>query len=242
MYVCLKHVHVHIFSLKLSYEFRLQQYTNFERITWRAWETLVKQPLITMEISFATLGGLRKWVFVVCYSLCWNDINRAMVNVMSYYGTTSIMRRRFLISDTNHTVELSPWTRYPPIHSRKKTLQWRHTERDDVSNQRRLDCKLNPLSRRRSKKRSNLRVTCLCEGIGGEYPGKRASNAENVPFDDVTMRQVLCETHDTAVRTEKSLIEYHMSISHALHIFQGTSLSQTNLLISKLQYMYIYLL
>ena len=45
-----------------------------------------------------------------------------------------------------------------------RTLQWRHNKRDGVSNHRRLDCLLNRLSMRRSRKTSMLRVTGLCEG------------------------------------------------------------------------------
>ena len=44
------------------------------------------------------------------------------------------------------------------------SLQWRHTERDSVSNNRRLDYSLNRLFRRRSTKISTFRVTGLCEG------------------------------------------------------------------------------
>ena len=43
-------------------------------------------------------------------------------------------------------------------------LQWRHNERDGVSNHRCLDCLLNCLFRRKSKKTSKLRVTGLYEG------------------------------------------------------------------------------
>ena len=42
------------------------------------------------------------------------------------------------------------------------TLQWRHNERDGVANHRSLDCILNRLFRRRSKKTSKLCVTGLC--------------------------------------------------------------------------------
>ena len=62
------------------------------------------------------------------------------------------------------------------------TLHWRQNERDGVSNHQRLDCLLNCLFRRRSKKKSKLRITGLCEGnspVTGEFP-QRASNAENV--------------------------------------------------------------
>ena len=62
-------------------------------------------------------------------------------------------------------------------------LQWRHNERNGVSNHRRLDGSLNRLFRRRSKKTSKLRVTGLYEGnslVTGEFPTQRASNAENM--------------------------------------------------------------
>ena len=64
-----------------------------------------------------------------------------------------------------------------------KSLQWRHNECDGVSNHQPHHCLLNGLFRRRSKKTSKLRVTCLCEGnspVTGEFPVRRASNAENV--------------------------------------------------------------
>ena len=64
-----------------------------------------------------------------------------------------------------------------------KPLQWRHNGLDGGSNHRRLDCLLNRLFRRRSKKISKLRVTGLCDGnspVTSEFPAQRASNAENV--------------------------------------------------------------
>ena len=62
-------------------------------------------------------------------------------------------------------------------------LQWRHNERNGVSNHQPYDSLLNYLFRRRSKKTSNLRVPGLCVGnppMTGELPAQRASNAENV--------------------------------------------------------------
>ena len=62
-------------------------------------------------------------------------------------------------------------------------LQWRHNERDGVSNHRRVHGLLNRLFRSRSKKTSKLRVTGLCEGnspVTDEFPSQRASNTENV--------------------------------------------------------------
>ena len=81
------------------------------------------------------------------------------------------------------------------------TLQWRHNERDSVSNHRPQDCLLNRLFRRRSKKTPKLRVTGLCAGnspVTGEFPAQMASNAENVSIDDVMMSK------------DKNYIHYHM--------------------------------
>ena len=60
--------------------------------------------------------------------------------------------------------------------------QWRHNERDGVSNH---HCLFNRLFRRRSKKTSQLRVTGLCAGnspVTGKFPAQMASNAESVPI------------------------------------------------------------
>ena len=64
-----------------------------------------------------------------------------------------------------------------------QTLQWRHNDCDGVSTHLHLDCLLNCLFRRRSKKTSKLLVTCPCEGnssVTGEFLAQWASNTENV--------------------------------------------------------------
>ena len=79
----------------------------------------------------------------------------------------------------SHSHDIVPGTYGQIIHS----WQWRHNERDGVSNHQPHDCLLNRLFRRRSKKTSNLCVTGLCEGNSpgtGEFPAQRASHAENV--------------------------------------------------------------
>ena len=61
--------------------------------------------------------------------------------------------------------------------------QWRQNEHDGVSNNQGLDCLLNRVFRRRSKKTSKFRVTGLCEGnspVTSEFLAQRASNTENV--------------------------------------------------------------
>ena len=67
------------------------------------------------------------------------------------------------------------------------TSQWRHNERDGVSNHRRLDCLLKRLFRPRSKKTSKFRITGICEGnspVTDEFPAQRTSNMETFPADD----------------------------------------------------------
>ena len=69
-------------------------------------------------------------------------------------------------------------------------LQWRHNERDGLSNHRRRGCLLNRLFRRRSQKTSKLRVTGLCEGIQRwpvNSPHKGPVTRKMVPFDDAIM-------------------------------------------------------
>ena len=69
------------------------------------------------------------------------------------------------------------------ISTARATIRWRHNEHNSDSNHQCLDCVLNRLFRRRSKKTSKLRVTGLCEGnslAAIEFPAQRASNAENV--------------------------------------------------------------
>ena len=75
-------------------------------------------------------------------------------------------------------------------HWYKIPLQWRHNSHDCVSNHQPHDCLLHRLFTRKSKKTPKLRVTGLCAGnspVTGEFPAQLASNAENVPFDDVIM-------------------------------------------------------
>ena len=77
-------------------------------------------------------------------------------------------------------------------------LQWRHSERDGVSNHRRLDGLLKILFRRSWKKTLKLCVTCLCERKSpatGEFPSQRANNAEKVSIWWRHHIGVLCHRH-----------------------------------------------
>ena len=71
-------------------------------------------------------------------------------------------------------------------------LQWRHNERDGVSNHRRLDCLLNRLFGRRSNKTPKLCVIGLCEGnspVTSEYPAHKGPVTRKMfQVDDVIMQ------------------------------------------------------
>ena len=91
---------------------------------------------------------------------------------------------------------VTPWGSYDVA----ATLRWRHNGRDGVANHQPHECVLNSLFRRRSKKTSKLRVTCLCEGnspVTGDFPAQMASDAENVSIwwrhhDCVVVSNTVC--------------------------------------------------
>ena len=82
-----------------------------------------------------------------------------------------------------------------------------HNEWDGISDHQRLDCLLNHLFRRRSKKTSKCHVIGHCEGnsqVTSEFPSQRASNAENVSnwwlphgdhFEDVPSQWKMTRMH-----------------------------------------------
>ena len=68
------------------------------------------------------------------------------------------------------------------------TLQWRHSERDGVSNHQPHNYLFNRLFKRRTKKTSKLRVTGLCEGNSPvNSPHKGPVTQKTFPFDDAIM-------------------------------------------------------
>ena len=77
--------------------------------------------------------------------------------------------------------------------SRSNTLQWRHHGRFGVSNHRRIDCLLNSLFGRRSKKTSKFRVTGHYEGNPpgtGAFLHKGSVTRQVFQFDDGIISQV----------------------------------------------------
>ena len=74
--------------------------------------------------------------------------------------------------------------------SASPTLQWRHNERNGVSNHQPHDCLLNRLFRRRSKKISKIRVTGFVRGSHRSPVNplhKGPVTRKMFPFDDVIM-------------------------------------------------------
>ena len=108
---------------------------------------------------------------------------------MTWYSQKHVLHPNAKLQDTNHTGSLrADKTHYKAtltswLWGVPNALQWRHNERDVVSNYQPQDCLLNHLSRCRSKKTSKPHVTGLCVGnspVTGEFPTQWASNAENV--------------------------------------------------------------
>ena len=90
------------------------------------------------------------------------------------------------------------------------SLQWRHKERNGISNHQSHDCLLKCLFRRRSKKISKSRITC--EGnspVTGEFPAQRASTAENV---SVSWRHHAECTYN-CIASHRNTVYMYMSVS-----------------------------
>ena len=102
-------------------------------------------------------------------------------------------------------------------------LQWRHNERDSVSNHQPHDCLFNYLFRRRSKKTSKVRVTGLCgwnSPVTGETLHKGPVTRKMFPFDDVIMTtqyELVLLTHWGLNKTVEIL---HITFSMAFSLIQ----------------------
>ena len=103
-------------------------------------------------------------------------------------------------------------------------LQWRHDERDALSNHQHHDCLLKRLSRCISKKTSKLRVTVLREGnspVTGEFPAQRASNVSiwlrHPVYPDIIKQILICVNMVAVIRGLKIYIAHV-----AMHYFQST--------------------
>ena len=93
-------------------------------------------------------------------NICTTEVFENICNVNSSCSTSVQVLACYAITCTNNDL-LSIGTVEANI---SETLQWRNNESDGVSNHRCLDCLLNRLFRRRSKKTWKFRVTGLSEG------------------------------------------------------------------------------
>ena len=101
-------------------------------------------------------------------------IKIVLFHVVQTDGSMEVGERQWAVWSASAEIPCSDW---------RNALQWRKCGRDGVWNHRRLDCLLNRLFWRKSKKTSKFRVTGLCGGnppVTGGFPSQRASNAENV--------------------------------------------------------------
>ena len=99
------------------------------------------------------------------------------------------------------------------------TLQWRHNERDGVSNHQRLHCLLNCWFRRRSNKTSKLTVTVFVWGIH-RWPMnslKGPVRRKMFPFDDVIMKSTLVEVMAWCCQTPSHYLNQCWPRSPTLH-------------------------
>ena len=124
----------------------------------------------------------------VPFCIKYFQINFLACKWLYMYLDNSSSKEKISVHGKNITIHLMLF-KYHWVFS----LQWRHNERDGVSNHERLDCLLNYLFRCRSKKTSKLRVTGLCEGNSPvNSPLNGPVTWKMFPFDDVIMYIVTC--------------------------------------------------
>ena len=113
------------------------------------------------------------------------------------------------------------YLRLPPA------LQWRHYERDGVSNHRRLDYLLNRLFRHRSKKISKLRVTGLCAGNSPvTSPHKGSVTRKMLPSDNVIMGPFTINFFAEANSKEQIKATHHTPFVRGIHRYLMVSLTK----------------
>ena len=133
-----------------------------------------------MDIVITTFGDASGVEVGIMISIGFHSHIPSNIHVVLFYFV--------LVMTLNFSADWCDWCSYPWL------LHWHWDNlaiaphNSDVTmtataSHRRLDCLLNLLFKRRSKKLPKLRVTGLCEGnspVTGEFPAQRASNAENV--------------------------------------------------------------
>ena len=105
------------------------------------------------------------------------------------------------------------------------TLQWRHNERDGVSNRRRLYCLLSRFFRRISKKASKFHATGLYEGIHRwpvDSPHQGSVTRKMFPLDDII---ILCWFRLSSFKLQLIYVCAFLWISKKIKVpsFQGSN-------------------
>ena len=158
------------------------------------------------------------------------------------------------VSPLKNWTRVTCWTPKDPAAARiigslfGTTLQWRHNERNGISNHRRLDCLLNRLFRRRSKKTSKLRVTVCVTGefpaVTGEFPAQKPVTRNMFPFDDVIMKTGNIDVGATPSRPRClhrfALILNRIPTSLASYYYQSMALEISPSVVCSLIYLYHY--
>ena len=109
-----------------------------------------------------------------------------------YMKLVDVLMHLLICSNNVSAYNRPYWLHHMFIFS--STLQWRHNERDGVSNRQPPDFLLNRLFRHRSKKTWKLRDTGLCEGnspVTVNCPYKGPVTRKMFLLDDVIMKPYL---------------------------------------------------
>ena len=216
-------------------------------------EVCVLEVLLVMNDLGTHMKTHRKQMPILnCF--CWSNTFLAMWQLINEKQRASIITY-FIKSTINtfqnnlytiykartHSIEKIMWNEHIVTHFKQHflvcqhPLQWRHNERDCVSNHQPRDCLPNGLFKRRSKKTSKFCIAGLCEGnspVTGEFPAQRASNAENV---SIWWRH---HDHWTHSATPRSLLPtwYSMDLSIDKQLHPLWIVRWYNMSINKLQW------
>ena len=107
---------------------------------------------------------------------------------------------------------------------RRKGLQWRHNKCDGVSNHRRLDCLLNRLFRRRSKKSSKLLVKPLSHQGGVlTATARRARKTQNAEVRAVRSHRAPRDRRGIAVASPLDAVGSPRTPCHGAHFVHAQS-------------------
>ena len=185
----------------MEYIFASIPMTNSNYQWFRIVVKLYQDPFIYLTITpeYDSAHKLHTFYVDLICIICIHESNTDTYTCVPHVGNLS--RYPFLLYRASYLLSLCPqvifvmpvsWFANPiKITSRSNTSnfkiatsgmswQWRHNERDGVSNIQPHECLLNRLFKRRSKKTAKLCVIGLCAGnsqVTGDFPAPTASNA-----------------------------------------------------------------